>query len=556
MKKILIVMCTLITCHAFADKEKPVKSEVKKVTVFTQGAQVFRTAGITLSPGVTNLVFSGISQYINPQSIQAGGKGAFIILDLKHEIKYPEPPVTGEIKLPKEILNRIKAVEDSLTESDFKKADLAERKNALLLEKNMIVKNKLAQGEGKSDSLQMLMQAMEFFRTRLADINSRLGKLNREELALNKVHERLTTKMNELKAYRNSEDPEKHYEPLHQVIVTVSADEAVTGNLDISYMVTQAGWIPSYDLRSATTTAPVQLTYKANVYQNTGEEWNEVNLKLSTSNPNRNNVKPTLPVWYVNYYTQKPELTIRGARPQSNLNLGTFSMQDATTDDKKVKELPIAQSAANYSQLIETMTNVEFEIKLPYSIPSDGAGHIVAVKNGELPATYCHYLVPKLESDAFLLAKVTGWETLNLLPGQANIFYEGTYVGNTVLNPSVINDTLELALGRDNGITVTRTRLPDKDKSKLLGTDITKTVVYELKMKNNKSKVINLIVEDQIPVSQNKEIKVELKDDGKAKYNPDTGLLKWDFALEPKSYKSLKFTYAITSNKDMPLSMY
>src|SRR6187549_1353787 len=120
MKNLIIVVAFIASFHANADILKPVKSDIKKVTVFTQGAQVFRSAGVTLSSGVTNLVFSGVSQYINPSSIQAGGKGNFIILDLKHEIKYPEPPVTGEDKLPKVVLDRIKAVEDSVTETNFK----------------------------------------------------------------------------------------------------------------------------------------------------------------------------------------------------------------------------------------------------------------------------------------------------------------------------------------------------------------------------------------------------------------------------------------------------
>ena len=215
-----------------------------------------------------------------------------------------------------------------------------------------------------------------------------------------------------------------------------------------------------------------------------------------------------------------------------------------------------AQSAANYSQLVETMANVMFEISLPYSIPSDGATHIVSVKTSNLPATYYHYLVPKIESEAFLLAKVTGWEELNLLPGSANVFYEGTFVGETVLNPAVINDTLDLAFGRDNGITVTRTKLPVKESNKLIGNDITKTITYELRMKNNKSKALNLVVEDQIPLSQNQGIKVEMKDAGKADYNTQTGLLKWNLSVNSKEYKTLKFSYEVTYNKDMPLSMY
>jgi uncharacterized protein (TIGR02231 family) len=181
---------------------------------------------------------------------------------------------------------------------------------------------------------------------------------------------------------------------------------------------------------------------------------------------------------------------------------------------------------------------------------------MVSVKTDTLSATYVHYLVPKFDSEAFLLARVTGWENLNLLPGDANIFYEGTYIGATVLNPQVINDTLELALGRDNGITVTRTRLPIKEGNRILGNDVTKAISYELRLKNNKSKAIHLIVEDQIPVSQVKEIQVEVKDTGKASFNQVTGLLKWDLTVDTKAYKSLKFAYEITHNKDMPLSMY
>jgi uncharacterized protein (TIGR02231 family) len=206
--------------------------------------------------------------------------------------------------------------------------------------------------------------------------------------------------------------------------------------------------------------------------------------------------------------------------------------------------------------MVETMANVEFDIKLDYDVPSDGISHMVAIKTESLPAKYIHYLVPKVESEAFLLARVTGWENLNLLPGSANLFYDGTYVGQTVINPNVINDTLDLAMGRDNAITVTRTRLKDKEGNKLLGPEITRTISYELRVKSNKSKPINLVMEDQIPVSNNKDIKVEIKDEGKADYNLATGGLRWDMKLDGLTTKSVKFVYEVTHNKDMPLSMY
>ncbi|HEX5003185.1 MAG TPA: DUF4139 domain-containing protein [Bacteroidia bacterium] len=556
MKKLLFVAAVILAQPVFATSEKPVKSAIKKVTVFTQGAQVFRSSSVSLTPGTTNLVFSGVSPKINSASIQAGGKGDFVILDVKYNIRYPELP-GKQGGLPPEVTRQIAVMEDSLTELAFRKDDINDRRSALQLEKNMIINNKITKGEGKSDSLPVLRQAMELFRIKLNDINLQLANMKREELRNNASYTRVAARLTELKAYKESEVTDEKYEPVNQVIVTVSADQPVTGLVEISYMVTDAGWVPSYDLRSVTASDPIQVTYKANIYQRSGEDWNNVKLKLSTSNPNRSNIKPILPPWYINYYTGYRESKIPTmARPQSKDNLVTLSSTDEVDLEKKMKEMTPAQSAENYSQLVETMTNVEFEINLAYDVPSDGINHVVSVKTSDLPATYVHYLVPKLESEAFLLARITGWEGLNLLPGSANIFYEGTYIGTTVLNPSVINDTLDLALGRDNGITVTRTKLPGKESSKFLGSEVTKTIVYELRMKNNKSKGIHLIVEDQIPLSQNKEIKIALQDKDKADYNEQTGLLKWDFNLGTKEYKSLKFSFQVTHNKDMPLSMY
>jgi uncharacterized protein (TIGR02231 family) len=555
MKNLILPVALLIAFTANANNEKKVKSTVKNVTVFTQGAQVFRTSSVILNSGVTDLIFSGVSPYINPTSVQAGGKGEFIVLEVKHNIRYPEPPQPAESQIPKEIQKEIRLLEDSLTELGFRREELADRKSALQLEKDMIIKNKLSNGEGKSDSLPVLKQAMEFFRLKLTDINSQLSKIKRQELKNSTVTTDITARLNDLKKYKNSEDPKVNYEPVHEIIVTVSADQTTTGNIDVSYMVSQAGWIPTYDLRSTTASAPVQLTYKANVYQNTKEDWDDVKLKLSTSNPNRSNIKPTLPPWYINYYSGQYRDAIQMTRPAAAGNT-TLSNEEMLDAKKELDKMSPAQSASNYSQIVETMSNVIFEISLPYNIPSDGNNHVVSIKTSDLPASYYHYLVPKLDCEAFLLAKVTGWENMSLLPGKANVFYEGTFVGETVLNPAVINDTLDLAFGRDNGITVTRTKKPVKESNKLLGSEITKTITYELRMKNNKSKTINLVVEDQIPLTQNKDIKVEMKDNGNSEYNVQTGLLKWNLSVNPKEYKTLNFSYAVTYNKDMPLSMF
>ena len=259
MKKIIIAAILFIAINAQASNEKTVKSTVRKVTVFTQAAQVFRNATVNLNPGVTDLVFTGISPFINPASVQAGGKGSFIVLDVKHNIKYPVPPKPTDGALPKEIQQEIRLTEDSIAELGFLRDEMNDKKNALQLEKDMIVKNKLSNGEGKSDSLPVLKQAMEFFRLKLNDINSQLNKIKRNETKNLKDNARLTARLSDLKTYKNSEEPKERYEPVHEVIVSVSTEESVTALVDVSYMVSQAGWTPSYDLRSSTAAAPVHL---------------------------------------------------------------------------------------------------------------------------------------------------------------------------------------------------------------------------------------------------------------------------------------------------------
>jgi uncharacterized protein (TIGR02231 family) len=554
MKNLIILISMVFCSHCLFANEKLTKSKVERVTIFTQGAQVFRTSNISVGAGITHLVFSGLTTGINPSSIQAGGKGSFVVTDVKHRIKYPEPVQAAAV--PKAITTQIEQMEDSLTELGFRKEELQDRLNSLQLEKDMIVKNKLAKGEGKSDSLEVLKQAMDFFHKRLGELNTMIGKTKRDQYRNTESIQQVTQKLQELRAYKHDTEPEKPYQPDNQIVVTISADVPATGLVELSYMVSGAGWTPSYDLRASNTNEPVKLTYKANVYQSTGEDWNGVRIKLSTSNPNRSHIKPSLPVWYLSYYTAQRQTITGGARSQSTDNAGYITRDMEESYSNQLKSMTPAESSANFSQLIETMANVEFEIKLDYDIPSDGNAHMVAVKTESLPSTYTHYLVPKVESEAFLLARVTGWENLNLLPGNANLFYDGTYVGQTVINPNVINDTLDLAMGRDQAITVTRTRLKDKESNKLFGTEITRTIAYELRIKSNKGRSINLKVEDQIPVPGMKEIKVELKDSDKADFNPTTGSLTWDFKMDSKTYKSIKFSYEVTHNKDMPLSMF
>ncbi len=179
--------------------------------------------------------------------------------------------------------------------------------------------------------------------------------------------------------------------------------------------------------------------------------------------------------------------------------------------------------------------NTSFDIELPYTIPSDGQQHLIAIKRYELPASYRYYAVPKMDKDAFLQAQVTNWEELNLLPGETNIFYEGSYVGKGNIDVRNVQDTMTLSMGRDKKIIVKRERDTKLRSVKTIGANVRETFAYTITIRNTRKETINLTVQDQLPVSNDKDITIENKnkDAGGAAYNETTEPHRMDSKRRP-----------------------
>lgn len=571
MKKLIVTaLCLALIGTSFAkEKEKIVNSKIDNVTVFLQGAQVTREAKIYIEKGVTKVIVEGIAQSFNANSIQVKGKGDFIIMDVSSQLHYPEPdPVPQMTELPDKIVREINQLQDSLSEMYWKISDVNNKIQVYENEKNLLLTSGVIKGQTQNDSIAALKDAMTYLREKLIEINTLLLKSQKSKSELTVIQNRMNTRLGTLQNYnvniQNNYVP-KSTAPVQQVVVTVSADEAVSGYLDVSYMVYNAGWSPAYDLRADDIASPMKLTYKANVYQSTGVDWDNVDVTLSTINPNRSNDKPTLAPWYISYYqpVQYPQYSGRAYQQPSKKDAyeldmapAAESLSEISYDDRAYKsQMNEAEHMANYTQMSESMTMVEFELKIKQSIPSDGQNHMLAVKSENIPSTFEHFIVPKMDNDAFLVAHMTGWEELNLLPAVANIYYDGTYVGQTRINPSVMSDTLDLALGRDRGIYVTRKKVSDEEKVKPLSNEKAKTVTYEIAVKNYKSSEITLTIEDQIPISNIEEIKVEMGDNSNAEYNKDQGYLKWKREIDPKETQKFKFTYTLRYDKDRQLAL-
>jgi len=213
-----------------------------------------------------------------------------------------------------------------------------------------------------------------------------------------------------------------------------------------------------------------------------------------------------------------------------------------------------ALNSSNYTSVVQNQTSTIFKIALPYSIPSSNKRVNVKVQKWELPATYRYYAVPKIDPNAFLQARITGWEDLNLLRGAVNIFFEGTYVGKSYLNPSNLNDTLDISLGRDKNIVIERKKIKDKNSTAVFGGTKKMNVAWNISVRNNTEDAISLVIKDQLPLSNRKDIEVRLLLSSAAKYDATTGFLTWEMNINSKQKKTLDFQYQVKYPKEINLS--
>jgi len=569
MKKIVLAIFTicLISFTANAEKEAVVKSKINKVTVYTQGAQIQRKASYSVSKGITTLVIEGVSPNIDANSLQVQATGSIIILDTKYNVFYPAPaPVVNPTNgVPPKILKSIGVLEDSLFDISYDISELQYQIDVLNSERRIIENNGTMKGEGKvNDSIPLLADAIEFYHRKMLEINRDLLKLNRSKNILQKDQNGMNRRLTALKNYNANNNfvsnPQKP--PVHQVKITVSAKESATGRVKLSYLVNQAGWTPSYDLRSSAKDSKIDLTYKAQVYQNSGVDWDGVKLNLSTNNPYANKTKPTLNPWYLDYYTYRNDQYLGyNNAPANRTTAGSADAVNLKKSKDKMAEMEMAEddfdalSADKFTKMIEHLISVEYEIDLPYSIKSDNQPNMVLVNSKTLKTEYMYYAIPKLDLSVYMVARITELGELNIVPGKANLFHDGAYLGNTYINPSTMQDTLDLSLGKDPNLIVKRTMLKNDSKQKVVGDKIVKSVSYKIQIKNHKNRTIKLIVQDQVPISRNKEIEVTLDNLSKASLDEITGISEWKFKMKPSATKEIDIKYTVKYDKTQNVNL-
>lgn len=239
-------------------------------------------------------------------------------------------------------------------------------------------------------------------------------------------------------------------------------------------------------------------------------------------------------------------------RPLINVSL---EMEAPTLDEVVVRGYSNSSSSNRFKRkpeakivtttTIENQTTVEFEIEKPYSIKSGENKLSVDINQFSIDAIYEYYAVPKLDKDAFLMARITNWDQYNLLEGEANLYFEGTYVGRSVLNAKALTDTLDISLGRDKSIVIGRKKVEEFSKKRTVGSNKIESRGFEIVAINKKSQPIQLTLFDQIPVSVNSNIQVTPENISNGLLDEKTGELTWKLNLAPQEQAKLNLQYEI-----------
>lgn len=558
MKKSFILTCLLFASTWLRATEKEtIKATLTEVTVYAQGAQMHHKANYSVNAGVTEIIIEGISAFIDPKSIQVKGTGDLVLLDTKFSFYYPQPSNILNQGATLKIKRDIQLLEDSLRAMDFDIRDIQDEINVLNASKSIIASNGMVRSIGKvNDSINLLKQTIEYYTLKMNELNKKIIVLEkkRQEKAFKKIL--MEARLADLQNYQNNNgEIENSKSPIPRITITVSAKSPVTGKLIFSYVVSNAGWTPIYDLRSDATTGKIELTYKAEVFQSSGLDWDNIKLNISTNNPYVNKTKPTLNPWYIDYNIYKSEnrkgvmdkLQEVQITSQAAFNRG-YAYEDLD-DEKNI------MGADQFTTVVHRLISAEFKIDLPYSIKSNNEKHMVLIKSTNLDTKFKYYSVPKLDASVYLVAQMTKLDELQLVPGQANIFFDGSYIGETYIDPTTMDDTLNLSLGKDPSIVVKRTLLKKELKDRIIGDKRERTFAYSIEISNQKSSSIEIVIQDQLPITQNADINIESDNFAKGRFDERTGLLEWSFILKAKENKVIDYNFRVKHAKDKNLEI-
>lgn len=533
----LITLSIISTTSAFAneinsvDPTKPLNYDIKlnQATIFLRGAELENNVTLNLPAGQSDVVLSNVANNIDPRSLSISIDNEDVIINTINVKKIPIAPsypatITTLMDKQKEINKQIEVLNINISVGD---------------EKIILLKDQSFFGNGETQTLEQSSQKFDFISQRMTSILNQ-QKMAREEIA------KLTEQLEELNRQLEIDMPIIAEEKT-QIVLSLGTSKNLTSKMRISYITPDAGWSPAYDIRSQGMDKPILLTYKADVIQNTGLNWDKVKLVLTSTNPSLNITAPTLSPWYLSLYNDNSKFrkdSMRMAMPAP-----VAVMEENVSDLTREKQ--INKGVTRYVTTNNNGINLSHAIALPYTLKNSTEPNTLVINQKEVTADYRYLATPKLVEEVYLQAEIKDWENLNLLNGRANIYYMNSFVGNSYINTNELEELLNIPMGIDKNIQISRINNEKIRKEPIfIGTTIEQKESYTIKVRNTYNSPVKVTIYDQLPLSQENNINVADAVYKDGVLDKDTGEIEWNITLEAKQEKSLPLNYTLSYPKN------
>jgi uncharacterized protein (TIGR02231 family) len=528
--KIALLTMLLVFSEAHLYAQNTIRldnSEIEKVRIYQNGAFVSRTVKTTLNPGLNEVVFDGLSPYINPNSVTVKGMGDATIIGVNFQQNY----LKDQKKSPE--INKLETERDSFNI----KLRYIQNKIAATNEGIAVLQaNKSIGGNNNGVVANDLIAIVDYYVKKINALKDDLIELGLKE---HKTQEQINKINQQLNVLNNRQN-----QPEGNIVVTVDAKTKSPATFDFSYLInSNVSWTPNYDVRVKNINTPIEFVLKAKVYQSTGEDWTNANLTLNTGNPTDGAQKPILYPWYLNFQVY-------------DYKVKSMQRMDAAPSMMAEEKIALSESNAgatmywDNTQMMENQLSNEYIIQNKYTLKSGNLETQIEINRTNANAYYEYACAPKLNTDAFLMGHIPNWENLNLLDAEGTVYFDGAYVGVCTIQNTTVNDTMHISLGKDERIAIKRTKVNEVTGSSLLGSNKEKKCLYDIIVKNTKKEAVTVILEEQLPISQDKDITVNALELSGGELNSTTGLVTWKISLQPGESVTKKFNFSVKYPKD------
>ena len=533
IKKLSIICSSFLTLTSLSFKAQNLanyisqSSEIKNIAIHNVGAHIERKGNASIKLGSNHLIITNLSPSLINESIQFVMNSKNIIINSvskKMNFLTKESMGNKELDFLKDSLSNIKE------QKRIKEVNLA----VFIEEKDLFNENKSVLKTTREFIVDDLMDLSEYFKKSISRIQSDISYTKKEIDSLSLIEEKIKHQINSI--IKNTRNQSAN------IMVQLTCTKSGNYDYELSYNSNKAGWAPSYEIRSKGINSPIDLTYKAKIFQNTNEIWDNVQLSLSTGKLNKSNKAPSFQTQYINTYNTNFK------RAKTMVNYSANAIMDSED------EIQESISSSEFTNVDYSGTQIIYNIALPYSIPSQTEPIFIEIQKFSMEAKYDYYCYPKLDKDVFLMCHFESLGNKNLLPGNGQVYFEGKSVGKTFLDPYSTKKINDLSLSRDVSIICERTLEKKFSSETKVGDNIKFEKTYKLSLKNNKDRLVSIILVDQIPKSTKKSIDIQLLESSEAIFDKKNGKLKWNIQLSPNEVVEKKFTFTVKHPSESKVS--